>query len=92
LFANTNCGDLSSFLHRYFDTAMGAKDLPESYRKIASALNLPAANVLFISDTVGELDAARAGEMKTAWCVRGTSTSSTVNLHATIHSFDKILP
>jgi len=92
LFANTNCGDLSPFLHRYFDTVMGAKNIPESYKRIASSLNLRAASVLFISDTVGELDAARTAELKTAWCARGTNASSIVSLHATIHSFDSVLP
>ena len=38
--------------------------------QIAAALHLPAMEVLFISDVVGELDAASGAGMQTVLCVR----------------------
>jgi len=70
LFANTTAGDLSTFLSGYFDTTTGPKRDADSYRKIAAALGHPPKAVLFVSDVVAELDAARAAGMRTALCVR----------------------
>ena len=61
LFAHTDAGDLTRFIDNYFDTTLGPKMEIESYRRIAAALSLPAREVLFISDVVGELDARKCG-------------------------------
>jgi enolase-phosphatase E1 len=71
LFANTTAGDLSSFLSGYFDTTTGPKREVSSYRKIAAALGRSPSDILFVSDTPAELDAARAAGMRTALCMRG---------------------
>src|SRR5882724_10731132 len=70
LFAHTEAGDLTGFIDNYFDTTVGSKTDVASYRRIASALSLPAQDVLFISDVVAELDAASAAGMQTLLCVR----------------------
>jgi len=70
LFANTTAGDLSAFLSAYFDTTTGPKREAISYRKIATALGRSPRDILFVSDVVAELDAARAAEMRTALCLR----------------------
>lgn len=70
LFANTTSGDLSRLLSGYFDTTTGPKREAESYRTIAAALGVPAAQVLFVSDVAAELDAAQSAGMRTALCVR----------------------
>lgn len=70
LFANTTAGDLSPFLSGYFDTTTGPKRDANSYRTIAAALRQSPSHVLFVSDVVAELDAARAADMRTALCVR----------------------
>src|SRR5206468_2865660 len=70
LFANTTAGDLSAFLSAYFDTTTGPKREAISYRKIATAVGRSPRDILFVSDVVAELDAARAAEMRTALCLR----------------------
>jgi len=70
LFAHSSAGDLTPFIAAYYDTTTGAKREAESYRRIASALGVPAAEVLFVSDIAAELDAARLAGLKTAVCVR----------------------
>lgn len=88
LFANTKNGDLTGFIYGYFDTTTGPKRDPESYRKIAKALSLPTANMVFVSDTVDELDAARLAGMETALCVREGPITATS--HIPIRTFDEL--
>ncbi|MGF1571402.1 MAG: acireductone synthase [Nodosilinea sp.] len=59
LFAHTTVGDLTPCFQGYFDTTIGAKVTPDSYEKIATALALPPAEILFLSDHPGELAAAQ---------------------------------
>jgi enolase-phosphatase E1 len=91
LFGHTETGDLAIFISNYFDTRIGKKTDVESYRRIAATLALSPPDVLFISDVVGELDAAREAGMKTLLAVRpGNSPLSAEVSHATIRSFDEI--
>jgi enolase-phosphatase E1 len=66
LFGHSSAGDLTRFLTWYFDTTTGSKTAPDSYGLIASAIGTRAGRILFVSDVVGELDAARAAGMRTA--------------------------
>jgi enolase-phosphatase E1 len=70
LFAHTDEGDLTPLFSGYFDTRIGAKAEPESYRRIAAELRLPPQDLLFLSDVQGELDAASAAGLKAIWLVR----------------------
>lgn len=70
LFAHTNEGDLTPLFSGYFDTAMGHKREPASYRAIAAAIGLSPGEILFLSDIHEELDAARAAGMQTVRLVR----------------------
>jgi enolase-phosphatase E1 len=63
LFAHSDRGDLTRWLDRYFDTTTGPKREAESYRRIAGALGLPPARIVFVSDVVAELDACRSAGM-----------------------------
>ena len=71
LFGHTAFGDLNGLFSGYFDTRIGAKADPQSYRRIAGELGIDAAEILFLSDIEAELDAAREAGMQTAWLVRG---------------------
>jgi enolase-phosphatase E1 len=64
LFAHSDHGDLTRWLDGYFDTTTGPKREADSYRRIAEALGLPPARIVFVSDVVAELDAARAAGMQ----------------------------
>ncbi len=62
-FAHTAAGDLTPCLAGYFDTTTGPKQDAESYRRIASAIGRPAADLLFLSDVAAELEAAADGRL-----------------------------
>jgi enolase-phosphatase E1 len=70
LFGHSSAGDLAPFLRWYFDTRVGAKIEPNSYRTIARAIGLPADSILFVSDVTRELSAARAAGMQVRLSVR----------------------
>jgi len=70
LFAHTEAGDLTEFIDNYFDTTVGSKQESKSYRRIAELLGLRANEVVFVSDVVGELEAAHAADMQVVLCVR----------------------
>jgi len=90
LFAHTHAGDLTGFISNYFDTTIGSKTEVQSYRQIAAALDLTASEVLFISDIVGELDAASAAGMQTLLCVRpGNHPQSLADRYQIIQTFDE---
>ncbi len=71
LFAHTEFGDLRPLFKGYFDTQVGGKCEQASYQKIVDAINLPAGEVLFLSDSKAELDAASAVGINIGWLRRG---------------------
>jgi enolase-phosphatase E1 len=90
LFAHSTAGDLSTFLSGYFDTRVGPKGDAASYRRIVEALAVTPARVLFVSDVVAELDAAREAGLETRLCVRPPVTPPASCSHAVVTSFDSI--
>jgi len=70
LFAHTPYGDLTPLFSGYFDTTIGSKREPAAYSAIAQTIGLLPREILFLSDMVEELDAARAAGMQTVWLVR----------------------
>ena len=73
LFAHTAFGDLTPLFDGYFDTNVGGKLNPDSYRAIAAAIGIAAVEILFLSDIQAELDAAAAAGCRTTWLVRDDS-------------------
>lgn len=65
LFGHSTAGDLRPLFSGYFDTAVGGKREAGSYRNVLGELGLPGDQVLFLSDVVEELDAAREAGMDT---------------------------
>lgn len=59
LFAHTIVGDLTPCFQGYFDTTTGAKVDATSYEKIAHTLGIAPEELLFLSDYLGELEAAQ---------------------------------
>ena len=70
LFGHSEAGDLAMFFSDFFDTRSGAKRAAESYRRIAAALGLAPAAILFLSDVEAELDAAREAGLQSFQLVR----------------------
>jgi enolase-phosphatase E1 len=89
-FAHTDEGDLSRLFSGHFDTTVGAKREAESYRRIASELGVAPADVLFLSDVVAELDAARDAGMATTLIARGPNGCATAGVHRCAVDFDGV--
>ena len=92
LFAHTEAGDLGAFFDGNFDTTVGAKREPEAYRRIVREVGLPAGQVLFLSDVVEELDAAREAGLRTGLLERPGNAPVGATDHPRHPGFDDILP
>jgi enolase-phosphatase E1 len=90
LFGHSEAGDLTSLFSGYFDTETGPKREAESYRRIAAAIGKPANEILFLSDIVEELDAARAAGMRTTQLARAPSACPAHGAHPCVHDFGAI--
>ena len=90
IFAHAASGDLTRLIGRFFDTGVGPKRSADSYRRIVENMGGPADRVLFVSDVVEELDAARAAGLSTALCVRPGNAPQPPSSDAVIRSFDEI--
>jgi enolase-phosphatase E1 len=90
LFENSEHGDLTPMLRGYFDTTIGAKSDPESFRKIARAFGLLPSQIMFISDVTAELDAAKEAGYATLLCLRPGNRPQVGHAHRTISSFEEI--
>jgi len=64
-FGFSEAGDLTGLVSGWFDTEVGGKREADSYRRIVEAIGVPAAQILFLSDVVEELDAARDAGLQT---------------------------
>jgi enolase-phosphatase E1 len=65
LFAHTDAGDLTPLFDAFFDTEVGHKREAGSYRTIAGRLGTEGGDIVFLSDVVEELDAARDAGLRT---------------------------
>ncbi len=88
LFGYSDAGDLTKYFRGYFDTRIGHKREQPSYEAIVAELNLPADNILFLSDIIEELDAAASAGMQTLQLVRDDRVIT--GQHATVTDFDQI--
>jgi enolase-phosphatase E1 len=89
LFRYSSAGDLTRFIQWHFDTTTGGKTESQSYRRIATAMQHQPHAILFVSDVVGELDAARDAGMHTMLsCRPGNKAVPPSHGHPTIERFD----
>lgn len=95
-FTYSEAGDLTPLFSDYFDTTTGPKQEATSYQAIATAIGLPANEVLFLSDIEGELNAARAAGFHTAWLVREKDSpqypDTLTTAHRIVTGFQQIDP
>jgi enolase-phosphatase E1 len=97
LFGHSDAGDLRPLFSGWFDTAVGGKRELASYRAIAGELDLAPANLLFLSDVVEELDAARDAGMDTVLLDRrddypAARVGEACHGHRRVESFADIQP
>ncbi|MGH8042939.1 MAG: acireductone synthase [Rudaea sp.] len=89
-FGHSEAGDLTPLFSGYFDTETGPKREADSYRRIASTIGNPPGDILFLSDIVEELDAARSAGMKTTLLARPPAVCQATSSHPCVHAFDAI--
>jgi enolase-phosphatase E1 len=89
-FRYSEAGDLTPLFAGYFDTETGPKRETGSYAKIAEALGERPEHILFLSDIVEELDAARAAGLQTGWLVRPPQAMPAQPRHPVHAGFDTI--
>jgi enolase-phosphatase E1 len=90
LFAHTDAGDLTRYIDQYFDTSVGKKIDPQSYLAIAANLSFDPSQILFLSDVVAELDAAKAAGIQTRLCIRPGNPPQPASQYQSIASFADI--
>ena len=88
IFGHSECGDLTPYFSGYFDTRVGPKRDPESYRNILDQIGVEPATVLFLSDVEEELEAAETLGMRTALLVREGPLPETS--HPVMRDFDEV--
>ena len=88
VFQNSIFGDLTGLISAYFDMRTGAKQASTSYAAIAAVMSVEPDEVLFLSDVVRELDAAREAGCRTLLVVReGNAPVGDTHGHAAVESF-----
>ena len=92
LFGHTTAGDLTAYVSAYFDTTISTKTDPASYKRIASNLQRSLAELVFISDVVGELNAATAAGVQTLLCERPGNHPQPAHTYQVIRSFHEVFP
>jgi enolase-phosphatase E1 len=91
-FAHTDAGDLTPLLAGYYDTTTGPKKSAASYTAIAAAAGVAPAEILFLSDVVEELDAARAAGLRTGLALRPGNRPVPANTHPAFATLAEITP
>jgi len=89
IFGCSEAGDLSPLFSGYFDTTSGPKREAPSYARITQAIGVEPSQILFLSDIVEELDAARTAGMATCGLAR---EGGELAGHTTVDSFARIDP
>lgn len=92
-FSHTIAGNLLPLFTGHYDTTTGPKKEAASYTAIAGEFGLPPGEILFLSDIVAELDAARSAGLQTGLVVRpgnATGQQSSGAAHRQITSFAEI--
>ena len=96
-FGHSDAGDLVPLFDAFFDTEVGQKRDAASYRAIADRLGRDPATVVFLSDIVEELDAAREAGMRTVLVDRREDypqprTGEATHGHVRVESFQAVHP
>ncbi len=89
-FGHSEFGDLSHYLSGYYDTTIGGKRESKSYSSIALDSGVTPSNILFLSDVVEELDAARESGMQTCLVIRPGNRETAEKGHRKCISFEEI--
>ncbi len=94
-FEHSVFGDLRYLFADYFDTTTGPKMEASAYEKIASEIGHAPDTILFLSDQLSELDAARTAGLETCWVqrnktVKGSEKDKPSPNYPCVRSFSEI--
>ncbi len=97
LFGHSDVGDLTPLFSGWFDTEVGGKRESASYTHIVERIGMAPVEILFLSDVVAELDAARSAGLQTVLVDRlddypQPRSSEQANGHPRVTSFGQIAP
>jgi len=92
LFRSTAAGDLTTHISAFYDTAIGVKTESESYRRIAESLHHATSEILFISDAISEIKAARLAGLHATLCVRDSADTNDGSGDGNIRTLDEVIP
>jgi enolase-phosphatase E1 len=91
LFRFSSVGDLTPMLRGYFDTTVGAKTDPASYRRIVTEIGAQPGDIAFLSDYVPELDAAGVIGVQTV-CVQRDDRAPATTQHIVVRTLAGLFP
>ncbi len=91
-FEHSIFGDLRYLFSDYFDSQTGSKTERDSYHNISFSIGIPQREILFLSDVLEELKAAKSAGFQTAWVRRDTGllVNEVEARHAFVRSFEEI--
>jgi enolase-phosphatase E1 len=90
-FGHTIEGNLLSLFRGHYDTTTGSKRESTSYQRIAAEFGVPPHEILFLSDVVAELDAARAAGLQTGLVFRpGNPPLPAEPTHPVVRDFSEV--
>ncbi|QDU99263.1 acireductone synthase [Lignipirellula cremea] len=91
-FGHTIAGNLLPWFRGHYDTTTGPKKEPHSYAQIAQDFSLSPQEIVFFSDVVAELDAARTAGLQTVLLTRpGNAPVVGEHTHHTVSRFDEVV-
>ena len=90
LFGHSVDGDITGLFAGFFDTNVGPKREPASYDRLCIGINVPPAEVLFLSDVEAELDAAATAGLRTCQLVRAADGTVASDRHAVAADFPEV--
>ncbi|MCP9803819.1 acireductone synthase [Cyanobium sp. T1G-Tous] len=90
IYGYSSGGDLRSLFRHWFDTRVGSKRDQSSYIKIAESLDVPSHQILFISDTLAECEAAASSGMQVLLSIRPGNSAQAMSRFERISSFQDL--
>ncbi|WP_255105355.1 MULTISPECIES: acireductone synthase [unclassified Synechococcus] len=90
LYGHSDAGDLRQLFCGWFDTRVGAKQDPASYLRIADSLGAPAGKILFISDSLSELNAAQLSGLHVIFSSRPGNPEDSPGPYSQITTLEQI--
>ena len=90
IYGYSSGGDLRTMFGHWFDTRIGGKREQSSYTKISESLDVPSHQIVFVSDTLAECEAAAASGMQVLLSIRPGNSEQEVSRFERISSFQDL--